>query len=105
MAFDYNYWGIYKENLEKGDKIIQELAKQYNLSDDDLYNIEEIAKTEAATDSAANGFDNLSNIINERKIIAAIALICQKQNLDIDDFDYTTDGNIIEVIYKEERVA
>lgn len=105
MAFDYAYWGIYKNNLEKGEEIIQELANQYKLSDDDLCSIEETAKTEAATDISANGLDNLSDIINERKIIAALALICQKQNLDIDAFDYTVNGNTIEVIYKEERVA
>ena len=105
MAFDYAYWGIYKNSLEKGEEIIQKLASQYELSDDDLCNIEETAKLEAATNISANGLNNLSNIINERKIITALALICQKQNLDIDNFDYTVNGNVIEIIYKEERVA
>ena len=105
MAFDYAYWGIYKNSLEKGEDIIQKLASQYELSDDDLCNIEETAKLEAATNISANGLNNLSNIINERKIITALALICQKQNLDIDNFDYTVNGNVIEIIYKEERVA
>ena len=105
MAFDYAYWGIYKNSLEKGEEIIQKLASQYELSDDDLCNIEETAKLEAATNISANGLNNLSNIINERKIITALALICQKQHLDIDNFDYTVNGNVIEIIYKEERVA
>ena len=106
MSFDYTYWGIFQESLEKGEDVIQDLATQYQLSMDNLCDIEEIAKENAQElFPCSGGFDNLTDIINTEKIKATITLICQKENLDKNDFNYEVNGNIIEVIYKENRIA
>lgn len=40
FSFDYEYWGIFKGALEKGEDVVQDLACQYKLSMNDLCNIE-----------------------------------------------------------------
>lgn len=105
-SFDYEYWGIYREALEKGENVVQDLAHQYNLSMNDLCNIEEAAKENVQELlSCSGGFDRLTDLINTEKIKAAISIICEKNKLDEDDFDYEVSGDLIEVFYKEERIA
>ena len=106
FSFDYEYWGIFKGALEKGENVVQDLACQYKLSMNDLCNIEEIAKGNAQElFSCSNSFDNLTNLINTEKIKATISLICERNKLDENDFDYEVNGDLIEVIYKRERIA
>lgn len=106
FSFDYEYWGIYREALEKGENVVQDLARQYNLSMNDLCNIEEAAKENVQELlSCSGGFDNLTNLINTEKIIASVNLICKNHNLDEDDFDYEVSGDLIEVFYKGDRIA
>lgn len=106
MGFDYSYWGIYQENLETGEERIQELANQYQLSMDDLCNIEENAKEHVQELlQCSPDIDELTDTINKCKIEAAINLICSKHNLETEDFDYEINGEIIEIIYKNERIA
>lgn len=38
FSFDYEYWGIFKGALEKGEDVVQDLACQYKLSMNDLCN-------------------------------------------------------------------
>lgn len=105
-SFDYEYWGIFKGALEKGEDVVQDLACQYKLSMNDLCNIEEAAKENAQELLPySGGFDRLTNLINTEKIKAAISIICEKNKLDENDFDYEVDGDLIEVIYKRERIA
>ena len=47
FSFDYEYWGILRGALEKGEDVVQDRACQYKLSMNDLCNIEEIAKENA----------------------------------------------------------
>lgn len=107
MNFDYPYWGIYPENLEKGEKVVQELALKYDLNFSDLCKIEERAKDEAIElICSSNSFDNLTNTINQCKIEAAIDIICQQNDeLQREDFDTYVDGNIIEASYQNERIV
>ena len=106
FSFDYEYWGILREALEKGEDVVQDLACQYKLSMNVLCNIEEAAKENAQElFSCSNNFDNLTNLINTEKIKTTISLICEKNKLDENDFDYEVDGDLIEVIYKKERIA
>lgn len=105
MTFDYTYWGIMQNNLEQGEEVVQALAKLYQFSMNDLCNIEEIAKENAQElFPYSGGFDNLSNIINTEKIKAAITLICKRENLNENDFNYEVNGNIIEVMYKNNYI-
>ena len=105
-SFDYEYWGIFRGTLEKGENVVQDLACQYKLSMNDLCNIEEIAKENAQElFPCSGGFDKLTDLINTEKIKATISLICKNHKLDENDFDYEVNGDLIEVIYKEERIA
>lgn len=107
MNFDYSYWGIYPENLEKGEKVVQELALKYDLNFSDLCKIEEKAKDETIElICSSNSFDNLTNTINQCKIEAAIDIICeQNDELQKKDFDTYVDGDIIEASYQNERIV
>lgn len=106
FSFDYEYWGILRGALEKGEDVVQDLACQYKLSMNDLCNIEEIAKENAQELlSCSGGFDKLTDLINTEKIKATINLICKNHNLDEDDFDYDVSGELIEVFYKGDCIA
>lgn len=39
LKFPYDYWGLYLENLERGEEVYQDLLKQYEL---DRYDDDEI---------------------------------------------------------------
>ena len=107
MNFDYPYWGIYPDNLERGEEVVQELAVKYDLDFSDLWKVEERAKGEAVElICSSNSFDNLTNTINQCKIEAAIDIICeQNDELQREDFDTYIDDNIIEASYQNERIV
>ena len=106
FSFDYEYWGILRGALEKGEDVVQDLACQYKLSMNDLCNIEEIAKENTQELlSCSGGFDKLTDLINTEKIKATISLICERNKLNEDDFDYEVSGELIEVFYKGDCIA
>lgn len=52
-----------------------------------------------------NNPTNLANIINDSRIVAAINYICDTRKLDYEDWSWEVNGEIVEVYYKNERIA
>lgn len=107
LKFPYNYWGLYLDALERGEEVYQDLLKKYGLSSYDDSEIEEDAYDRFCEimKCCADNSMQLSNIINECRIIAAINYICDTCKLDYEDWSWEVNGEVVEVYYKNERIA
>ena len=108
LKFPYHYWGLYLCNLERGEEVYQELLKMYDLDSYDDNDIEEAAVdrfAQVVKYCESDKLGNLANIITECRIVEAINCICDKRNLNYEDFDWDVNGCCIGVYYKREQIA
>ena len=108
LKFPYNYWGLYLHVLERGEEVYQDLLKKYGLNSYDDGEIEEDAYDRFCYSMKYYRTDHptiLANIINDSRIVAAINYICDTCKLDYGDWSWEVNGEIVEVYYKNERIA
>lgn len=107
-GFDFYYWGIRPELLESCDETVREVGKIFELTDDDLQEVEGIARDEANAEifkyifGTGNAFTNL---INRNKLASLIDMIHEKKGIPYKYLEYECDGEILNIRYKGELVA
>lgn len=116
--FDFAFWGLYPNVLNAGEQCFNDLGDYFHISEEEKEEAEREAKDvilEAlinAKEKGYNPFDDskpflLANLINQAKIDALIAIICEKRHLNEEDFEHDAydDGALLDVKYKDEIIA
>lgn len=116
--FDFGFWGLYPNVLNAGEQCFNDLGEYFHISEEEKEEAEREAKDvilEAlvnAREKGYNPFDDskllmLANLINQAKIDALINIICEKKNLNEEDFEHHAydDGTLLDVKYKNEIIA
>ena len=87
MIMSFPDFGIYPEELRKANRLIISIAKNYNLTENDLDDADDIAK----------------DIINIR-LREIIQKASEKNNIPITDFNFDADGSDIWATYKNKPI-
>lgn len=116
--FDFGFWSLYPYVLNTGERCFNNLGDYFHISEEEKEEAEREAKDvilEAlvnAREKGYNPFDDskplmLANLINQVKIDALIEIICEKKNLNEEDFEHHAydDGALLDVKYKDEIIA
>lgn len=104
--FDCRYWGIYPDNFDICEKVINSFCDYFNLTEQQQDEIDATANNTFLEDAKDGlNLENITNTINYYRIRAAIDYVCEKQKLDQQDFDYVVNGMCVYIIYKGENIA
>ena len=106
MIMSFPDFGIYPEELRKANRLIISIAKNYNLTENDLDDADDIAKDiiNIKLKEEKYPLDKLTNTINLCRLREIIQKASEKNNLPITDFNFDADGSDIWATYKNKPI-
>lgn len=99
-------FGIYPEELIKCNRLISSIAKNYNLTENDLDDADDIAKNIINIKLREERYplDKLTKTINLCRLREIIQIASEKNNLLITNFNFDADGSDIWATYKNKPI-
>lgn len=99
-------FGIYPEELIKCNRLINTIAKNYNLTENDLDDADDIAKNIINIKIRKERYplDKLTKTINLCRLREIIQKASEKNNIPITDFSFNVDGSDIWTTYKNKPI-
>lgn len=106
MIMTFPDFGIYPEELIKCNRLIIGIAKNYNLTENDLDDADDIAKNiiNIRLREERYPLDKLTKIINLSRLREIIQKISEKNDIPITDFNFDADGSDIWATYKNKPI-
>lgn len=106
MIMSFPDFGIYPEELRKANRLIISIAKNYNLTENDLDDADDIAKDiiNIKLKEEKYPLDKLTHTINLCRLREIIQKASEKNNLPITDFNFDADGSDIWATYKNKPI-
>lgn len=106
MIMSFPDFGIYPEELTKCNRLINSIAKNYNLTENDLDDADDIAKDiiNIRLREEKYPLNKLTKTINLCRLREIIQITSKKNNIPITDFNFDADGSDIYVTYKNKPI-
>ena len=106
MIMSFPDFGIYPEELIKCNRLITSIAKNYNLTENDLDDADDIAKgiINIKLRKEKYPLDKFTNTINLCRLREIIQKASEKNNIPITDFNFDADGSDIWATYKNKPI-
>lgn len=106
MTMSFPDFGIYPEELIKCNRLITSIAKNYNLTENDLDDADDIAKGIINIKLRREKYplDKFTNTINLCRLREIIQKASEKNNIPITDFNFDADSSDIWATYKNKPI-
>lgn len=106
MIMSFPDFGIYPEEISKCDRLINTIAKNYNLNENDLNDADDIAKNiiNIRLREERHPLDKLTKIINLSRLNEIIKKVSKKNSIPITNFNFDADGSDIWATYKNKPI-
>lgn len=106
MIMSFPDFGIYPEELIKCNRLISSITKNYNLTENDLDDADDIAKDiiNIRLREEKYPLNKLTNTINLCRLREIIQKTSEKNNIPITDFNFDANGSDIWATYKNKPI-
>lgn len=106
MIMSFPDFGIYPEELTKCNRLINSIAKNYNLTENDLDDADDIAKDiiNIRLREEKYPLNKLTKTINLCRLREIIQIASKKNKIPITDFNFDADGSDIWATYKNKPI-